>query len=86
MSVTISWPDGGQNPHATQVVFVGRAALTVAIDASDTPGRLIVGGARYQRSTLWAIGTSERSAVCEPTVEKTDPGWRLRPWGSVSYR
>ncbi len=24
--------------------------------------------------------------VGEPTVEATDPSWRLKPWGSVSYR
>ena len=26
-------------------------------------------------------GAADYCAVFEPTVEKTDPGWRLEPWG-----
>ena len=48
-----------------------------------------VAGAPRMNVTLQEVGLTGGPGidrVGEPTVDKTDPRWRIRPWRSGSYR
>ncbi len=67
---------------------------SVSFAAVCPEGTVVTGGGASVPHTLGisasfpntTTGNAWHITVAKPTVEKTDPGWRLKPWGSVSYR
>jgi len=41
---------------------------------------LMIGGIDSNPASPFQL-TPETPVIAEPTVEKTDPSWRLKPWG-----